>query len=131
MPLQHKMAITLTARAHQELKDLMEGQQKPEAALRVWVASGGCSGLQYGMAIDDGAPETEDNVFEQEGLKLYVDRLSLQYMDGSEVDYVDDINGGGFKIENPNAVASCGCGSSFKSEEGQGGGCGGCGCSSQ
>ena len=123
------MAITLTARAASELKELMASQQKAEAALRVWVAGGGCSGLSYGMALDDGTPEDGDQIFENDGLKIYVDGLSLQYMDGAEVDYVDDMMGGGFKIENPNAVSSCGCGSSFKTEGGEGasaGGCGGC-----
>jgi len=109
----------------------MVSQQKATAALRIWVAGGGCSGLSYGMALDDGQPEDGDNVFDHDGIKVYIDPFSLQYMDGSSVDYVDDLMGGGFKIENPNAVSSCGCGSSFKTEgsEGEGGGCGGgCGC---
>jgi iron-sulfur cluster assembly protein len=127
------LPITLSDRAVTELKDLMASQSKAEAALRVWVAGGGCSGLQYGMALDDGKPEDGDQVFEQNGLKIYVDDLSLRYMDGASVDYVDDTLGGGFKIDNPNATQSCGCGSSFKTEEGaegMGGGCGsgGCGC---
>lgn len=125
------MAITLTTRAACELKDLMVSQEKAGAALRVWVAGGGCSGLSYGMAIDDGQPEDGDQIFEQDGLKIYVDALSLQYMEGASVDYVEDVMGGGFKIENPNAVSSCGCGSSFKTAESEGasaGGCGSCGC---
>src|SRR5947209_8627461 len=122
--------ITLSERAVTELKDLMSTQAKQEAALRVWVAGGGCSGLSYGMALDDGAPEEGDNIFEQEGVKIFIDPLSLNYMDGASVDYVDDVLGGGFKIENPNATSSCGCGSSFKTEGSEGGGCGsgGCGC---
>jgi len=124
--------ITLTERALTELQDLIKSQDKTGSALRVWVAGGGCSGLQYGMALDEGAPEEGDNIYEQEGVKIYVDGLSLQYMDGATVDYVDEVLGGGFKIENPNAVSSCGCGSSFKTEDGAaaGGGCGsgGCGC---
>lgn len=122
--------ITLTERALTELKGLMADQQKTDAALRVWVAGGGCSGLQYGMALDDAAPEQGDQVYDQEGVKLYVDEMSLNYMTGAIVDYVDDQFGGGFKIENPNAVSSCGCGSSFKTEgsEAGGGGCGSCGC---
>lgn len=127
------MAINLTERAAFELKDLMASQEKTDAALRVWVAGGGCSGLSYGMALDDGAPEDGDQIFNQDGLKIFVDSLSLQYMEGAIVDYVDDGMGGGFKIENPNATSSCGCGSSFKAEGvegGAGGGCGGgCGCS--
>lgn len=126
------MAITLTERAACELKELMVSQEKMGSALRVWVAGGGCSGLSYGMALDDGEPEDGDQLFQQDGLKIYVDGLSLQYMSGAVVDYVDDVMGGGFKIENPNAVSSCGCGSSFKTEESgaaAGGGCGSCGCS--
>ena len=123
------MGITLTERAACELKELMVSQQKTNAALRIWVAGGGCSGLSYGMALDDGEPEECDNVFTNDGMKIFVDGLSLQYMEGSRVDYVDDMMGGGFKIENPNATGSCGCGSSFKTEGS--GGCGsGCGCGS-
>jgi len=126
------MSLTLTERAASELKELMVSQDKPDSALRVWVAGGGCSGLSYGLALDDGAPEEDDNIIEDRGLKIYIDGLSLQYMTGASVDYVDDVMGGGFKIENPNATSSCGCGNSFKTEgsEGaaEGGGCGGCGC---
>ncbi len=118
--------ITLTERAATELIDLMTSQDKRDAALRVWVAGGGCSGLSYGMALDDNAPEAEDQVFEDKGVKLYIDPLSLGYMSGASVDYVEDTLGGGFKIENPNATSSCGCGSSFKTE-GSGCGSGGCG----
>ncbi len=124
--------ITLTERAATELKDLISSENKPNAALRVWVAGGGCSGLSYGMALDDNPPEANDQIFDENGVKVYVDALSLNYMNGSSVDYVDDPMGGGFKIENPNAVSSCGCGSSFKTEGSGGGGCGcgSCGCGS-
>lgn len=121
--------INLSPRALTELKDLISAQEG-SSALRVWVAGGGCSGLSYGMALDDGQPEEGDSIFEHEGVKVYVDPMSLNYMDGSTVDYVDDVLGGGFKIDNPLAVSSCGCGSSFQTEGGGGGGCGGgCGCS--
>jgi iron-sulfur cluster assembly accessory protein len=120
--------ITLTDRAASELSELIR-DQKQGAALRVWVAGGGCSGLQYGMALDDNAPESDDQVFEDHGIKIFVDGLSLGYMEGASVDYVDDTLGGGFKIENPNATSSCGCGNSFKTEGSEGGGCGSCGCS--
>ena len=126
------MAITLTARAAQELRELIQSENKQQAALRVWVAGGGCSGLTYGMALDENTPEDGDQQFEHEGVRIVIDGLSLQYMDGAQVDYIDDAMGGGFKIENPNAVNSCGFGSSFQTEEGQAGagGCGSCGCSS-
>ena len=123
------MAITLSPRAAQELKDLLQAENKASAALRVWVAGGGCSGLTYGIALDENEPEEGDQQFEDSGIRIFVDGMSLQYMDGSCVDYVDDTMGGGFKVENPNAKETCGCGSSFKTEEGQGGGggCGSCG----
>jgi iron-sulfur cluster assembly protein len=122
--------ITLTDKAATELKDLIQSQGQENAALRVWVQGGGCSGLSYGMALDSEAPDETDQVFEHDGVKIYVDTMSLNYMDGSSVDYVDDVLGGGFKIENPNAVSGCGCGSSFKTADSEGaasGGCGGCG----
>lgn len=123
--------ITLTDKAAAEIKDLLAEQGKPDAGLRVWVAGGGCSGLQYGMAIDEGEPEQGDHVLAHSGVKILVDSMSLPYLVGSVVDYVDDVLGGGFKIENPNATRSCGCGSSFATEDGEagtmGGGCGSCG----
>jgi len=124
------MPITLSERAATELRTLMQSQEKENALLRVWVAGGGCSGLSYGMALDDNEPETDDQIYECNGVKVVVDALSLKYMEGSVVDFLDDPMGGGFKIENPNATSSCGCGSSFRTEEGAaaGGGCGGCGC---
>ncbi|HVL39733.1 MAG TPA: iron-sulfur cluster assembly accessory protein [Fimbriimonadaceae bacterium] len=131
-----KKEITLSDRAAQELKSTLAENDKAEAALRVWVSGGGCSGLTYGMAIDDAEPEADDNVLEDRGIRIYVDSLSLRYMSGSVIEYVDDTLGGGFKIENPNATKSCGCGSSFAADEeglpgletGGRGGCGGCGC---
>ncbi len=126
--------ITLSERAATELKGLIEENNKRGSALRVWVAGGGCSGLQYGMALDDAEPEQGDVVLSDQGVNIFVDEMSLRYMTGSVVDYVDDTLGGGFKIENPNAVKSCGCGSSFSTDEegmeglSNGGGCGSCGC---
>jgi iron-sulfur cluster assembly protein len=123
--------ITLTDKAADEIKTLLQEQGKTGAALRVWVAGGGCSGLQYGMAIDDQDAEEGDKILEHLGVRILIDPLSLSYMSGSVVDYVDDALGGGFKIENPNATRSCGCGSSFATEDGEagtsGGGCGSCG----
>ena len=121
------MAITLTDRAASELMLLMKEQDKASSALRVWVAGGGCSGLSYGMALDENDPDEGDQVFEHGGVKIMVDPMSLQYMEGATVDFLDDDQGGGFKIENPNATSSCGCGSSFKTDGSEGGGGGGCG----
>jgi iron-sulfur cluster assembly protein len=121
-------AITLSERAAAEIKGLFEREGVENAALRVFVSGGGCSGLQYGMAIADELEEG-DLELSQHGVRILVDSLSIQYISGASVDFVEDEMGGGFKIENPNAVRGCGCGSSFATEEGQaGGGCGsGCG----
>ncbi len=124
--------VVLTERAAEEIQGLLERQGKADAALRVFVSGGGCSGLNYGMAIDD-AIEEEDFVFTCLGVKVVVDPLSINYIRGASVDYVEDVMGGGFKIDNPNATKSCGCGSSFSTEDApeasSGGGCGsGCGC---
>ena len=119
--------ITLTEKAATEIKGLFEQQGIENAALRVFVSGGGCSGLQYGMAIAEEVEEG-DLEFEQHGVRILVDPLSVNYMTGSSIDYVEDMMGGGFKIDNPNATRSCGCGSSFSTEDGEAGGCGsGCG----
>lgn len=123
--------VTLTEGAAEQILGLLEREGKKDAALRVFVQGGGCSGLNYGMAIDDSVEEG-DFVFQSHGVKVVVDPLSINYIRGASVDYVEDMMGGGFKIDNPNAVRSCGCGSSFSTEdapEAGGGGCGsGCGC---
>src|SRR5207248_482855 len=123
--------IVLTEKAAEEIKGLFESQGVVNAALRVFVSGGGCSGLQYGMAIAE-EMEEGDVEFSQHGVRILVDPLSMNYIEGASVDYVEDVMGGGFKIDNPNATKSCGCGSSFATEEGEssgGGGCGsGCGC---
>lgn len=124
--------VTLSERAAEEIRGLLERQGKADAALRVFVSGGGCSGLNYGMAIDDSVEEG-DFIYNCHGVKVVVDPLSINYIKGASVDYVEDMMGGGFKIDNPNAVRSCGCGSSFSTEDGPeagGGGCGsgGCGC---
>ncbi|MCL5283100.1 MAG: iron-sulfur cluster insertion protein ErpA [Armatimonadetes bacterium] len=126
--LEDQAIITLSERAATEIKSLLERQGKPDAVLRVFVSGGGCSGLQYGMAIDE-EMEEGDQITDQHGVKVVIDSMSLQYIAGSTVDYIEDMMGGGFKIDNPNAVHSCGCGHSFSTEEGEEGGCGsGCGC---
>ena len=124
--------VNLSERAAEEIRGLLERHEKADAALRVFVQGGGCSGLSYGMAIDD-AVEEDDFVFNCHGVKVVVDPFSINHIRGASVDYVEDTMGGGFKIDNPNAVRSCGCGSSFSTEEApeasEGGSCGsGCGC---
>ena len=108
--------ITITKAAATKIIDLMLEEEKKlaEVGLRVYVQGGGCSGFQYGMAIEEGARDSEaDKVFESNGVRLYIDPISIRYLSGAEVDYVDNINGGGFSIKNPNAKPTCGCGSSF------------------
>lgn len=122
--------VSLTERAAEEILTLLERQGKADAALRVFVQGGGCSGLNYGMAIDD-TIEEGDLVYDCFGVKVVVDPMSMNYVRGASVDYVEDVMGGGFKIDNPNAVRSCGCGSSFSTEDGESaGGCGSGGCGS-
>ena len=127
---EQQAAITLTATAAEKLSAIMEEKGVREThGLRVFVSGGGCSGLQYGMTFDD-KPRTVDSVFEQHGMRVIIDPQSLGYMTGAQIDYVDSLMGGGFHIENPNAVSSCGCGHSFRAEDGaaEGGssGCGSC-----
>lgn len=126
--------IKLTDRAATEIKGLLEKNDKADAMLRVFVAGGGCSGFQYGMALEE-SPMEGDQEFNVNGVKVIVDPRSAMYVTGAEIDYVDSLMGGGFKIDNPNAVSSCGCGQSFtpKGEEdaeetamASGGGCGSC-----
>lgn len=124
-------AINLTPTAQTKLGELLAARNIPNHGLRVFVAGGGCSGLQYGMAFEAQAREF-DTVIEQGGVKLFVDPTSLMYLSGASIDFVDSLMGGGFKIDNPNAVSACGCGSSFKTKDGaasEGASCGsGCGC---
>ena len=123
--------VVLTEAAGATVRNLLIQKNVPDYGLRVFVAGGGCSGMQYGMALEAEARDN-DHVIEQDGVKIFIDPTSMMYLDGATIDYVDSIMGGGFKIENPNAVTSCGCGSSFKAKNGGGyegaAGGGGCGC---
>jgi iron-sulfur cluster assembly protein len=123
--------ISLTPSAVQAVRDLLDKRDLEGYALRVFVSGGGCSGLQYGMALE-GNIRDQDFSFEHDGVKVVVDEVSIDYLRGATVDYVENLMGSGFKIENPNAISSCGCGSSFRTSEQQnepasGGGCSGCG----
>ena len=104
--------ITVTESAASKIKDLLAEESKSESGLRVFVQGGGCSGFQYGLMIEENGG-VGDQTFESNGIKLYVDPVSLSYLKGAEVDFVDTITGGGFTIKNPNATSTCGCGSSF------------------
>ena len=105
--------ITLTSEAAQEVKRLMEKEQKPNLGLRIGVKGGGCSGLSYVLGLEEAVPKQYDSVFEQEGIKLLVDAKSHLYLDGTTVDFKNGLMGGGFEFLNPNAKKSCGCGTSF------------------
>ncbi len=124
--------MTLTAAAEAKLRELMTQRNIPNYGLRVFVAGGGCSGLQYGMAFE-AQPREFDTVVNQNGIRLFIDPTSLMYLSGASIDFVDSLMGGGFKIDNPNAISSCGCGNSFRTRESStadtDAGCGsGCGC---
>jgi iron-sulfur cluster insertion protein len=104
--------VRLTSCAAHKVHELVSGQGRDAALLRVYIQGGGCSGFQYGFAFEDSAQE-DDAVFEKEGVSLVVDPLSFQYLMGAEVDYKEDLQGARFVINNPNAATTCGCGSSF------------------
>jgi iron-sulfur cluster assembly accessory protein len=103
--------LTLTAAAVDKVKEIM-AERGEGGGLRIAVIGGGCSGFQYQMSLDAEA-NADDKVFEQEGLRMFVDARSLLYLEGTKVDYVNGLNGSGFKFDNPNAHNTCGCGESF------------------
>jgi len=107
------MDINLTPTALSTVQQFLQEQGAADGAgLRVAVLPGGCSGFQYGLNIEDN-PENDDEIFEKEGLKIFVDPFSVQYLEGVEIDYVTTMMGSGFTFKNPNAQSGCGCGSSF------------------
>jgi len=105
------MNITLTASAASRIKEILRGDPS-KTALRVAVNGGGCSGFQYDFQLDS-ARNDDDIVVERDGASVVIDPVSLAYMEGSEIDFVDDLIGQSFKVKNPQAKASCGCGTSF------------------
>jgi iron-sulfur cluster assembly accessory protein len=107
-------AVTITDTAAEKIRALVAANEGDQA-LRVAVRGGGCSGFQYALALD--AAKSDDHVFEQNGVAVIVDKVSMQFVFGSEVDYVDGLQGAGFTVNNPNVVAACGCGSSFQVKE--------------
>ncbi len=109
-------AVSLTDGAAAKINDLVASRENSdESALRIAVRGGGCSGFQYALALDKA--KDDDNVFEHNGVSVVVDKVSMQFVFGSEVDYVDGLQGAGFVVNNPNVVAACGCGSSFQVKE--------------
>jgi iron-sulfur cluster assembly accessory protein len=108
--------VSLTDAAAGKLRELTKDEANPDIGLRVYVYSGGCSGFRYGMMLEE-APTPEDQVLSASGIKVYVDGQSISLLQGSQIDYVDTLMGAGFTVNNPNAVAACGCGSSFRTAD--------------
>lgn len=104
--------LTLTNATFSKIKELFEEENNPNLKLRVFVQGGGCSGMSYGFTFDEEQNE-DDFVIEENNIKVLVDAMSMQYLNGAVVDYKEDLMGSGFSIDNPNAQTSCGCGSSF------------------
>jgi iron-sulfur cluster assembly protein len=113
---QQPAVVSLTDAAVVKLRELTKEETNPQIGLRVYVYSGGCSGFRYGMMLED-APTPDDRVLEASGIKVYVDGQSIDLLKGSQIDYVDTLMGAGFTVNNPNAVAACGCGSSFRTAD--------------
>src|SRR3972149_11120872 len=110
-------SVQLTEAAVTRVRLLLQERNVPGHALRVFVSGGGCSGLQYGMALE-GQPRDDDLRLSFDDVNVVIDPVSIDYLGGATIDYVDEVMGGGFRIENPNAYASCGCGHSFRTKEG-------------
>ncbi len=104
--------LTISHDAVQRINQLLEARNSSDLRLRVYIEGGGCSGFQYGFQFDE-TSEEDDILMEYQGVKVIVDMLSLQYLSGAEIDFKDDIMGSRFLVNNPNASATCGCGSSF------------------
>lgn len=117
--------ISVTPVAAGKVRELITQENDPTLGLRIFVAGGGCSGLQYGMTLDE--EQEGDTSISMGDFKIFIDEMSIQYISGSEVDYVDSLMGAGFTVNNPNAVSTCGCGHSFKTAD-DGGESRSCGC---
>ena len=111
--------INVSPTAASKINELLAEENKTGSGLRVFVQGGGCSGFQYGLMIEEDGG-VGDQVFESNGVRLFVDPVSISYLKGAEVDFVDTVTGGGFTIKNPNATSTCGCGQSFSTGEGGG-----------
>jgi iron-sulfur cluster assembly accessory protein len=113
MEVTESTAITLTEKAAEKVRDILADQSETYAGLRIQVIGGGCSGYSYRMGFDKTWNEDKDQVLDFDGLKVFIDRASMLQVAGTEVDYVDGLDGAGFKFNNPNATGTCGCGESF------------------
>jgi len=112
---QTQKLITVTPKAAEKIAEFMKEEDENAEYLRVYVQGGGCSGLSYGMGFEK-APEEDDLVIEENGVKLIVDSYSIDHLKGANVDYIESLMGSGFKINNPNVTKSCSCGHSFNTE---------------
>lgn len=126
-PAVDTMLLTLTPLAVERVRSLLTERDLPGHALRVFVSGSGCSGLSYGMALE-GNPSATDTSLQFDGVRVVIDPTSAEYLRGATIDYLEDVMGGGFKIENPNAPASCGCGHSSSEAAGSASDSGGCAC---
>ncbi len=104
--------VTLTETAVSKVKEILQSQEPKPTGLRIAVVGGGCSGFSYSMAFEN-TPNMLDKTYQYDGLKIFIDQASLLYLDGAKVDYVETLEGSGFKFKNPNVKSTCGCGSSF------------------
>ena len=121
--------VNVTPAAASAVQDLMIKRNLTGYGLRIFISGGGCSGFQYGLALEDNVRES-DTAYETNGVQIVIDEASINYLHGAQIDYVDELMGSGFKITNPNAVSTCGCGQSFRTSDENsdtGGGCSGCG----
>lgn len=108
--------ISFTENGAKQAREILQRSSKENAAVRVFVKSGGCSGYQYGMAVDD--RELDGDVYyESEGIRVVVDKMSAPLLEGSQIDWIESMLGGGFSVNNPNATSSCGCGHSFRTDK--------------
>jgi iron-sulfur cluster assembly accessory protein len=111
MSTETALPVTVSARAAKRIGEILKTESQP-AMLRIAVTGGGCSGFQYNFAIDD-ARQDDDIAVERDGVTVLIDPVSLDFLHGAEIDFVDDLIGASFKVVNPNATSSCGCGTSF------------------
>lgn len=112
---QVQRVVSVTPKAAEKIREFMSQEAEKPEYLRVYVQGGGCSGLSYGMGFEK-APEDDDKVLEEGGVKLLIDSYSIDHLKGASVDYIESLMGSGFKINNPNVTKSCSCGHSFSTE---------------
>ena len=113
MESKQEKPLTLTDKAAEKAREIMEAKELEGYGIRIYIQQGGCSGYSYGMQFDDDVAE-DDHEITEKGVTFIVDEHSMEYLEGSEVDYVESLQSTGFDINNPNAKSTCGCGESFK-----------------